>query len=167
MNSTTKNAAVLPYWSYQGKDYYALALERNGTLSTFGGGKHKGETSLKAAARECKEESLGIFGKYKKIKKTISSSGKVVLNKNDTTKTYVARFNWKHTDSPMDRFAKRRSQPGLTGAQKEITKVVRISRTKLKDAVQRAQGGQLSVKGKPVRGCVARTLKQALNEGKL
>lgn len=72
---------VLPYWVNEGVIYFLLSKEGFGsaknTWCDFGGAKDRGETLLDSAARECWEESRGILGDLKTIRKKISQSAPI------------------------------------------------------------------------------------------
>ena len=72
-------AGILPLASYKGKLYFLFSRETkdksykdSGLWSDFGGSSEKGEGFFDTAVRECWEESMGIMGTKKDIKRILN-----------------------------------------------------------------------------------------------
>lgn len=88
-----KNAAILPrVTDDKGNIHYLFSAAFGyGTLSTFGGlaDAEDNKNPVTTAARECVEESLGIWGNQTTLEDIIKKEPKPIFNKNEKNITYI------------------------------------------------------------------------------
>lgn len=161
------STSVLPFANYNGDRYCYFAVERNGKLSTFGGHKKRSESTVEAAAREFKEESLGVFGHRKrKIIKKLSNRQKTIRFKTDHHVTFFTRYRVKHDQDIIQKFQsiRQRKWSSLHRGQKEITKIVAVKKATL---INNLKNKIFSFEGHTLRNCVKTSLTKALEHGVL
>lgn len=163
---TINNAAVLPTSTYHGTQYYYFAVEKNGSLSTFGGGKKRSESVEECAVREFSEESLKVFGRKRDIKKLFDHPRRNSIEKVNNAAfqniTYVVPLKLHH--NPMKKFDRARRDPNLRPSQKEIKEIIPVEASKL---VKRLSNGKDTFHGHKLRHCVKKTLDIALRNKQL
>lgn len=159
MNAGYESASILPHGYYNREEYYYFAVEKRGTLSTFGGKRDPGETHpQKTASREMFEEScgvsrnikMGVFGSQANIQAVLSdfrNNGTKRIRNGDHV-CYVAPFN-------TTRITK------FTG-NNEIKKIIAVRKQTLQEAIKQEKW---KLQGYKVRKCAKETLRIAYRQG--
>lgn len=167
-------AGILVYDNRDKK--YWLALEKSGTIGIPGGKREKNESVPDCALRETSEETIDSIRSKKTFTKILKSSNPKKVQQiqlNETSRstgqrwafvTYIINTQLKPNHDPIKTFGKRRAKKGLPKKNKELKKLIPVSRAVL---VQALQSKSPSIQGHPMRFCAVRSLRLALRQNKL
>lgn len=174
MTFPVTGAGILVF-DHRDKNYW-LALEKSGSIGIPGGKREKNESIQDCALRETHEETLDAIRSRKTFTKILKYSNpkkvrQVQLNETSRSNgqkwafvTYIIRTKLKPNHDPVKTFGKRRAKKGLSKKNKELQKLIPVSRSVL---VQALQSKSPSIQGYPLRFCAVRSLKLALSQNKL
>lgn len=169
---TYKSAHAIVVSQYGNQKYILLGeMEKNYALSTFGGFRDSDETDPRdTCARELEEETLGILGNRKAIRKLIENGVQVCGFQNGHI-CYLLPSNYYGKNIPYN-FRQIRFSPNqqFSFCQREMIDIVAIPVAELKSKF--AKGGTMTFPDndgiqRPLRNATRKALEEALDRGLL